>query len=168
MKKRFSKLVAVLLVLVSMVSVVTFPASAATVGKQYNVVDAVYTGTKAKVTYNTEYYTIKNGKTIKFDAYFTNNLIGVYKSNGKLISRSELLKQVRFDIHVYDKNGRCVNYKYGACDGGKFKVMSNVNSIKQGEYQVKITAYISSYKTLVLRAGDHSNLAMSLKYKIKY
>lgn len=168
MKKRFLKLMAFLFALVSTASMMALPASAATVGKQYNVVNAVYTGSKAKVTYNTEYYTIKNGKTIKFDAYFTNNLVGVYKSNGTLISRSELLKQVRFDIHIYDKNGRCVNYKYGACDGGKFKVMSNVKGIKQGEYQVKITAYISSYKTLVLRAGDHSNLAMSLKYKIKY
>lgn len=168
MKKRFSKLMAVLLVLVSMVSMMALPASAATV-KDIRVVNAIYeNATKAKVTYNTKYFTIKNGKTIKFDADISNGVLGVRKSNGTWISKSELLNQVRFDIHVYDKNGRCVNYKYGVCDGGKFKVMSNVKGIKQGEYQVKITAYISSYKTLVLEAGHHSKLAMSLKYKIKY
>ena len=167
MKNKVLKLISFLLILATITTMLSFSVSAATVGKNYNVVDAVYTGTKAKVTYNTESYTIKNGKTIKFDAFFTNNLKGIYQSNGTYINRSTILNQVRFDVHVYDKNGKCVNYKYGICDNGSFKVMSNVKGIKQSEYKVTVTAYISSYKTLVLRAGDHANLAMSLKYKIK-
>lgn len=167
MKKMLSTVAIILIVVTVLTSVLAINISAATVGKTYNVVNAVYTGSSAKVTYNTEYYTIKNGKTIKLDAFFSNNLVGVYKSNGTMLSRNELLKQVRFDIHVYDKNGRCVKYQYGVCDNGSFKVVSNVNGIKQSEYSVKVTAYISNYKNLTFRAGDHANLAMSLKYKIK-
>lgn len=167
MKKIFSTIIALLMVLSTIITLFSFSASAATVGKKYDVVNAIYTGAKAKVTYNTEYYTIKNGRTIKLDAFFDNNLMGVYKSNGVRLNRNDLLKQVRFDIHVYDRNGRCVNYRYGVCDNGSFKVISNVKGIKQSEYRVKVTAYISNYKTLTFRAGDHANLAMSLKYKVK-
>ena len=163
MRKTISTLTVLFVVVATLTSLFSINASAATVGKKYDVVNAVYTETSAKVTYNTEYYTIKNGKTIKLDAFFDNNLMGVYKSNGVKLSRNELLKQVRFDIHVYDKNGRCVNYRYGICDNGRFKVMSNVNGIKQSEYKVKVTAYISNYKNITFRAGDHANLAMSLK-----
>ncbi len=167
MKKIFVSLITLSFIVAALFSISILPVSAATKGCEYSVVNAVYSGTKAKVTYNTEYYTISNGKTITFDAYFSNSLINIYKSNGVKLARNEILKTVRFDIHVYTKNGQCVNYKYGACDGGKFKVISNVKGIKQSEYKVKITAYVSNYKTLILRAGDNANLAMSLKYKIK-
>ena len=167
MRKTLSTIMAFLVIVTTLISIFSFSASAATIGKTYNVVNRVERSTKARVTYNTEYYTIENGKTIKLDAFFGNDLIGVYKSNGVKLSRSNLLKQVRFDIHVYDQKGRCVNYKYGICDNGSFKVISNVKGIKQSEYRVKVTAYISSYKTLVLRSGDDANLAMSLKYIIK-
>ena len=172
MKKRLLSFVAFLMISIVFTTMFSLSATASTLGTKYPVVNAVYNSSDAKVTYHTDNYTIKNGKTIKFEAIFSddsiiNKKMPVRNSNNKVISKSEILNQVRFDIHVYDKNGKCVNYKYGICNGGKFKVVSNIKNIKQGEYLVKVVGYISNYKTMTFRAGDHANLAMRLKYTIK-
>ena len=72
-----------------------------------------------------------------------------------------------FDVHIIDtKTGKVVNYWYNLKVGDKFKIYSAVPNIDRSNYQVKVTSYLSNYRTYV--NSNLSGVAMTLKYALKY
>ncbi len=161
--KKIISLSMVLIMMFSMFAFFSIETSAASLNKKYDCIEYNYVGKKAgKSTYNIEYYySVKNGKKLTIDCFWNTE-----KLNNQRFAGLRLKDYLRFDVHVIDATtGRVVDYWYGLKPGASFKVFSEVPSIKRKSYTVKVTSYLSNYRTYV--NSDLAGVSTCLKYKIK-
>lgn len=163
--KRIVSLSIVMLMVFSMFSTFSFNASAATTSKK-SCISYYYSGSNAgKTTYRNEYYTIAKNKKVTLECFWNTEKLNNQTSVG--LQGKKIKDYLRFDVHIIDKKtGKVVNYWYGLKANSTFKVYSSVPSINRGEYEVKVTSYLSNYKTY--KNSSLSGVATYLKYRLKY
>ena len=163
--KKMLSLGLVMLMIFSMFSAFSINASAATTSKK-SCISYYYTGANAgKTTYRNEYYTIAKNKKVTLECFWNTEKLNNQTSVG--LQGKKIKNYLRFDVHIIDKKtGKVVNYWYGLKANSTFKVYSSVAGINRGEYQVKVTSYLSNYKTY--KNSDLCREATYLKYRLKY
>ncbi len=122
-----------------------------------------YQGKNAgKSSYITRYYTIKKNEKVKLQAYWNTE-----KLKNQTFAGLKLQNYLRFDVHIIDiETGAVVNYWYGLKAGDKFKVYSAVPKNNDKKFKVKVTSYLSNYKTY--ENSNLSGVAACLKYELVY
>ena len=163
--KKILSLGLVMLMVFSMFSVFSINAFAATTAKK-SCITYIYSGSNAgKTTYRTEYYTIAKNKRVTLQCFWNTEKLNNQTSVG--LNGKKIKDYLRFDVHIIDKNtGKVVNYWYGLKANSKFKVYSAVPSVNSSKYTVKITSYLSNYKTY--KNSSLSGVATYLKYRLNY
>ena len=165
---RTKKLISVSLVLLMLISVFTtlsINVSAATTAKK-SCITYIYSGKNAgKTTYNTYNYTIAKNKKVKLECFWNTEKLNNQTSVG--LNGKKVKDYLRFDVHIVDKTtGKVVNYWYGLKANSTFKVYSAVPGINRSQYTVRVTSYLSNYRTYV--NSSLSGVAMCLKYRLNY
>ena len=155
----------VVLRIFSMFSTFCINVSAATTSKK-SCITYIYSGSNAgKTTYRTECYTIAKNKKVTLQCFWNTEKLNNQTSLG--LNGKKVKDYLRFDVHIIDKNtGKVVNYWYGLKANSTFKVYSAVPSINSSKYTVKVTSYLSNYRTY--KNSSLSGVATCLKYRLNY
>ena len=151
--------------LFSLMATLTIGASAASLGTRYSCIGYNYMGKNAgKSTYKTQNFTVDNNDRVTIQCYWNTENLKNQTSVG--LNGKKVKDYLRFDVHVIDKKtGQVVNYWYGLKPGATFKVYSAVPSIKRSTYTVRVTSYLSNYKTYT--NSNLAGVATCLNYRLK-
>lgn len=165
-KKRILSLALVFVTIISLLSSFSVTASAATYSSKVSCITYNYTGNNAgKSNYVTRYYTIAQNKRVTIQGFWGNETLKNQTSVG--IDGKKLKDYLRFDVHIIDpETGKVVNYWYCLKAGDTFKVFSEVPGINAKKYTVKVTSYLSNYRTY--KNSNLAGVATNLKYRLKY
>ncbi|MBQ7386634.1 MAG: hypothetical protein IJW03_00535 [Clostridia bacterium] len=161
--KKILSLGLILTVLVSLFSVFSISASAASVGQTKSCITYNSMGKNAgKTSYRTEYYySVEKNEKLTLKCYWGSSTL-----KNQSFAGLKLKNYLRFDVHIIDaQTNKVVNYWYGLKPEAKFKVYSSVPSINRKTYTVKVTSYLSNYKTYT--DSDLVWVAARLKYKLQ-
>ena len=163
--KKIKKLLSILLIsmtIVSMSSMFTTTAYAATTAKTC-AIQTVWGTTKS--TYRIKYYTINKNKKVTLDCYI--NGAPLKNQTSVALNGGKIKNYLKFDVHIIDpQTNRVVKYWYELTPGSTFKVFSAVPGINRSKYTVKVTSYLSNYRTHKhIKLVD---LCTVLTYRLKY
>lgn len=159
MSRKIISICLLVTLMLSMFAAFGITSSAATLGTKKSCIS--YNYNTGKTTYRNEYYySVEKNDKLKLECFWSSE-----KLNNQSFAGLKLKNYLRFDVHIIDaQTGKVVKYWYGLKPNATFKVYSEVPSINRMTYTVKVTSYLSNYKTYV--NTNLAGVATCLKYRL--